>query len=126
MVGSAGVSAFTSARYPSARRRSRSSVARCAGVAAARSARSPAISAGPAVHACVRYHVVSFRTVSDQGSELAGRVAIVTGGGQGIGRATALELARLGADVVVAELNAEGAERTAKEVRGVGAKALAL
>jgi len=64
--------------------------------------------------------------VSDQGSELAGRVAIVTGGGQGIGRATALELARLGADVVVAELNAEGAERTAKEVRGVGAKALAL
>ncbi len=58
--------------------------------------------------------------------ELAGRVAIVTGAGQGIGRATALELARLGADVVVAELNAEGAERTAKEVRGLGGKALAL
>jgi meso-butanediol dehydrogenase/(S,S)-butanediol dehydrogenase/diacetyl reductase len=60
------------------------------------------------------------------GTELAGRVAIVTGGGQGIGRATALELARLGADIVVAELNAEGAERTAKEVRGLGRKALAL
>jgi NAD(P)-dependent dehydrogenase (short-subunit alcohol dehydrogenase family) len=60
------------------------------------------------------------------GSELAGRVAIVTGGGQGIGRATALELARLGADVVIAELNAEGAERTTKEVRGLGRKALAL
>jgi len=59
-------------------------------------------------------------------SELAGRVAIVTGGGQGIGRATALELARLGADVVVAELNGEAAERTAKEVRGLGRKALAL
>ena len=59
-------------------------------------------------------------------TELAGRVAIVTGGGQGIGRATALELARLGADVVIAELNAEGAERTAKEVRGLGRKALAL
>ena len=59
-------------------------------------------------------------------SELAGRVAIVTGGGQGIGRATALELARLGADVVIAELNAEGAERTAKEVRGLGRKALAV
>src|SRR5258706_10122433 len=58
--------------------------------------------------------------------ELPGQVAIVTGGGQGIGRATALELARLGADVVVAELNAEGAERTANEVRGVGGKALAL
>jgi NAD(P)-dependent dehydrogenase (short-subunit alcohol dehydrogenase family) len=60
------------------------------------------------------------------GSELGGRVAIVTGGGQGIGRATALELARLGADVVVAELNPEAAERTAQEVRGLGRKALAL
>ncbi len=61
-----------------------------------------------------------------EGSELGGRVAVVTGGGQGIGRATALELARLGADVVVAELNAESAERTAKEVRNLGRKALAL
>ncbi len=60
------------------------------------------------------------------GSELGGRVAIVTGGGQGIGRATALELARLGADVVVAEVNAEAAEHTAKDVRGVGRQALAL
>jgi meso-butanediol dehydrogenase / (S,S)-butanediol dehydrogenase / diacetyl reductase len=59
-------------------------------------------------------------------SELGGRVAIVTGGGRGIGRATALELARLGADVVVAELDADGAERTAKEVRGLGRKALTL
>jgi meso-butanediol dehydrogenase/(S,S)-butanediol dehydrogenase/diacetyl reductase len=63
--------------------------------------------------------------VSEQ-SELGGRVAIVTGAGQGIGRATALELARMGADVVVAELKAEGAERTAREVRGLGRKALAL
>ena len=59
-------------------------------------------------------------------SELGGRVAIVTGSGRGIGRATALELARLGADVVVAELDADGAERTAKEVRGLGRKALTL
>jgi meso-butanediol dehydrogenase/(S,S)-butanediol dehydrogenase/diacetyl reductase len=63
--------------------------------------------------------------VSEQ-SELGGRVAIVTGAGQGIGRATALELARMGADVVVAELKAAGAERTAREVRGLGRKALAL
>jgi NAD(P)-dependent dehydrogenase (short-subunit alcohol dehydrogenase family) len=58
--------------------------------------------------------------------ELAGQVAIVTGAGRGIGRATALELARLGADVVVAELDPAGARRTADEVRGAGRRALAL
>ena len=58
--------------------------------------------------------------------ELAGQVAIVTGAGRGIGRATALELARLGADIVVAELDKAGAERTAGEVRAAGRRALAL
>ena len=52
--------------------------------------------------------------------ELAGQVAIVTGAGRGIGRATALELARLGADIVVAELDRATAERTAVEVKGQG------
>ena len=52
--------------------------------------------------------------------ELAGQVAIVTGAGRGIGRATALELARLGADIVVAELDRVTAERTAVEVKGLG------
>jgi meso-butanediol dehydrogenase / (S,S)-butanediol dehydrogenase / diacetyl reductase len=52
--------------------------------------------------------------------ELEGQVAIVTGGGRGIGRASALELARLGADVVVAELDMAGAERTAAAVREMG------
>jgi NAD(P)-dependent dehydrogenase (short-subunit alcohol dehydrogenase family) len=42
--------------------------------------------------------------------ELQGQVAIVTGAGRGIGRATALELARMGADIVVAELDAGGAD----------------
>ena len=58
--------------------------------------------------------------------ELQGQVAIVTGGGRGIGRATALELARLGADVVVAELDKAGAERTAGEVQGLGRRSQAL
>jgi NAD(P)-dependent dehydrogenase (short-subunit alcohol dehydrogenase family) len=58
--------------------------------------------------------------------ELEGQVAIVTGGGRGIGRATALELARLGADVVVAELDKAGAERTANEVGALGRKSLAI
>src|SRR5688572_26948081 len=58
--------------------------------------------------------------------ELQGQVAIVTGAGRGIGRATALELARLGADVVVAELDKAGAERTAGEVSALGRRALAI
>lgn len=52
--------------------------------------------------------------------ELAGRVAIVTGAGRGIGRATALALARMGADIVVAEVDQAGAEATAAEVKGLG------
>jgi NAD(P)-dependent dehydrogenase (short-subunit alcohol dehydrogenase family) len=55
--------------------------------------------------------------------ELPGQVAIVTGAGRGIGRATALELARLGADIVVAEIDRAGAERTAAEVKALGRRA---
>jgi NAD(P)-dependent dehydrogenase (short-subunit alcohol dehydrogenase family) len=55
--------------------------------------------------------------------ELDGRIAIVTGGGRGIGRATALELARLGAAIVVAEQDRAGAEATAAEVKALGRRA---
>jgi rhamnulose-1-phosphate aldolase/alcohol dehydrogenase len=48
--------------------------------------------------------------------ELAGRVALVSGGASGIGRATARALAERGAHVVVADLNAEGAEEVATEL----------
>jgi len=58
--------------------------------------------------------------------ELQGQVAIVTGAGRGIGRATALELARMGADIVVAELDPANAERTASEVLGLGRRALVV
>jgi NAD(P)-dependent dehydrogenase (short-subunit alcohol dehydrogenase family) len=58
--------------------------------------------------------------------ELDGQVAIVTGAGRGIGRATALELAGMGAHVVVAEMDGANAERTAGEVRALGRQALAL
>jgi NAD(P)-dependent dehydrogenase (short-subunit alcohol dehydrogenase family) len=58
--------------------------------------------------------------------ELASRVAIVTGAGRGIGRATALELARLGADIAVAELDRVTADRTASEVKGLGRRALVV
>jgi NAD(P)-dependent dehydrogenase (short-subunit alcohol dehydrogenase family) len=58
--------------------------------------------------------------------ELEGQVAIVTGAGTGIGRAVALELAGLGADVVIAERDSERGERTAAEVRARGRRALAV
>ena len=58
--------------------------------------------------------------------ELRGQTAIVTGAGRNIGRAIALELADMGADVAVAEVDRTTGERTADEVRKRGRKALAL
>ena len=58
--------------------------------------------------------------------DLEGRIAIVTGAGRGIGRATALELARMGAHIVIAEMDAAGADKTAAEVQNVGRKTLVL
>ncbi len=59
--------------------------------------------------------------------ELQGQVAIVTGAGRGIGRATALELARMGADIVVAELDAgSGADKTAALVQDAGRRAAVI
>jgi rhamnose utilization protein RhaD (predicted bifunctional aldolase and dehydrogenase)/NAD(P)-dependent dehydrogenase (short-subunit alcohol dehydrogenase family) len=51
--------------------------------------------------------------------EFSRKVALVVGGGSGIGRETTLELARLGAHVVVADQNAESAEAAAAEARAV-------
>ena len=57
---------------------------------------------------------------------LQGRVALVTGGGSGIGRAVALRLAAEGAVVAVADLDAGAAEKTADAIGGESALALAL
>ena len=58
--------------------------------------------------------------------ELQGQVAIVTGAGRGIGRATALELARMGADIVVAEVDTGGADKTAAIVKDAGRRAAVI
>jgi len=54
---------------------------------------------------------------------LSGRVAIVTGGGGGIGGASARALARAGAAVLVADINGGAAESIAAEIRSAGAQA---
>jgi len=57
---------------------------------------------------------------------VAGQVAVVTGGGQGIGRAIALRLARDGMHIVIADRAAERAEAVAQEVRALERRALVL
>jgi 3-oxoacyl-[acyl-carrier protein] reductase len=57
---------------------------------------------------------------------LEGKVALITGGARGIGRAIALTFAREGADIVVADVNLEIAQKTASEIESLGRKALAL
>ncbi len=58
--------------------------------------------------------------------DLKGKVAIVTGSGEGIGRMTVLTLAGEGANVVVNDIDLARAEKTADEARALGVKALAI
>ncbi len=67
----------------------------------------------------------------DQGNkgglfDLSQKVAIVTGGGRGLGRAMALALADAGAEVVVADILAPQAEEVAKEIVRKGRSSLAI
>jgi len=57
---------------------------------------------------------------------LEGKVAIVTGGAQGIGRAICLRYAKEGAKVVVADLKLEGAQAVADEIHAAGGQAVAV
>jgi 3-oxoacyl-[acyl-carrier protein] reductase len=58
--------------------------------------------------------------------ELQGKVALVTGGAQGIGKAIALLLAQRGGDIIVSDINLEKAEETAREVEALGRRAMAI
>ncbi len=58
--------------------------------------------------------------------DLTGKVALVTGAGSGIGKASAMRLAEAGANVVVMSRTAEEVEKTAAEIRAKGGKASAM
>ena len=58
--------------------------------------------------------------------DLTGKVAIVTGAGNGIAKASALKLAEAGADIVCADLDEKNALETVKEIESLGRKAIAV
>ena len=59
-------------------------------------------------------------------SALLGKVAFITGAGSGIGRGTALRLAREGADICIPDIDQDGARETADYVTQLGRRALVL
>ena len=56
--------------------------------------------------------------------DLTGRVALISGAASGLGRASALALAEHGADVMLADLNAEGLQKTAADIAALGRRAV--
>lgn len=58
--------------------------------------------------------------------DLKGKTGLITGAGQGIGRAVALAWAQAGANVAVLDANAQNAARTADELDSIGARSLAI
>ena len=58
--------------------------------------------------------------------ELKGKIAVVTGGGRGIGLAIASTLAAEGANVAIAEIDEKSAEKAADELKKMGVKSIAV
>lgn len=69
---------------------------------------------------------VSVKEESDMDLEIAGKVALVTGAGQGVGREIAKTLAAEGARVVINDLYAERAQAVAQEIGNLGGNAIVL
>ena len=54
------------------------------------------------------------------------RIALITGGGSGLGKAMSLLFAEEGADIAIADIDSSSAEKTAREVREIGRRAIAI
>ncbi len=57
---------------------------------------------------------------------LDGKVAVVTGGGRGVARGVALELAKAGADVAIVEIDPDNAKKVALEIEDLGRRSIAV
>jgi len=64
--------------------------------------------------------------VSKSRFDLSGRVALISGAANGMGRASALALAEHGADLLLADLNSAGLERTESDIRALGRRAVGV
>src|SRR5438093_7965472 len=64
------------------------------------------------------------RSTGDLEMRLKGKVSIITGGGQGIGKATALKFSQEGAKVIVCDINPTAANQTAAEIQAAGGEAM--
>jgi NAD(P)-dependent dehydrogenase (short-subunit alcohol dehydrogenase family) len=58
--------------------------------------------------------------------DLSGRVGLVSGAAQGMGRATAIGFAEAGADVLITDINAKGLQATAEQIKTLGRRVLAM
>src|SRR5829696_8618444 len=65
-------------------------------------------------------------TATNEDGNFAGKVAFVTGAGSGMGRTTALAFAREGADLVLADVSDQGNQETARMIKELGGRALAV
>jgi meso-butanediol dehydrogenase / (S,S)-butanediol dehydrogenase / diacetyl reductase len=75
---------------------------------------------------CACSKMLSMEQLTEAGSLLADRVAVVTGGAGGIGAATANLFARQGATVIVADIDAELAQRTVDDITASGGSAVSV
>ncbi|MBN2058183.1 MAG: 3-oxoacyl-[acyl-carrier-protein] reductase [Candidatus Saganbacteria bacterium] len=58
--------------------------------------------------------------------QLKGKVALVTGSAQGIGKAIAVALAKAGANIIISDINLELANKTAEEIKALGVKTMSV